>query len=337
MKIGLYMNTHGVGATVDRQWTLQPLAAAAMDVPGVARRAESAGYDSLWFSDHVLMTPSPASEHRAADPVTGARAYPADPDLLDAVVGMSAAAAVTSRIRLAPSVWISPYRHPLHDVRQFTSIDVLSSGRLVVAVGAGWMREEFSALGIPYSERLSRVQESVEVYKRAWAETRVTFTGEHYRFGDVRMDPKPAQHPRPRIYYGGITRAGLGIATGGCDGFYPTFADPQATADRYRELLAELPDRLEAANRAPADFSLLCVLSARIDSGAKRPGLGNGPATKVLDDLAALAAEGFSLVVLHFDTLDGARSEWLRQLDLFGEHIVGPAETITASGGWRQA
>jgi probable F420-dependent oxidoreductase len=337
MKVGLYMNTHGVGATVDRQWTLQPIPAATMDVPRVARRAELAGFDSLWFSDHVLMTPSPASEHRAADPVTGARAYPGEPDMLDAVAGLAAAAAVTDRIRLAPSVWIAPYRHPLHDVRQFTSLDVLSNGRLVVALGAGWMREEFAALGVDFDQRVARVRESVAVYRRAWSEEVSSFAGSHFGFQGVRMDPKPVQSPGPPIYYGGITTAGARIAAECCDGFYPTFTDPMARADRYDETLATVADSLADANRRIADFALLAVVSARVDAAMAGDEFGKGSPAKVLEDLAALAQRGFSLAVLHLDTRDGTLDEWHRQLDAVGELLVGPAGQISAEGPWRQA
>lgn len=337
MKIGLYMNTHGVGATVAGRWTLQPVPAVAMDVPGVARRAEEAGFDSLWFSDHVLMTSSPGSEHRAADPVTGARAYPDEPDMVDAVVGMAVAAAVTERIRLAPSVWIAPYRHPLHDVRQFTSLDIVSQGRLIVAVGVGWMREEFDALGLSYEERVTRLEESVSVYRNAWSQDEPSYDGHHYAFRGVRMDPKPIQRPHPPIFYGGVSTTGAKVAARLCDGFYPTFADPLATADRYRDVVAGLPDHLGAVGRKVEDFSLLCVVSARVDAALTGAEFGKGSAAKVLDDLANLADEGFSLAVLHIDTRDGTQQEWLRQLDAVGEQIIEPAGQLTPAGQWRAA
>lgn len=337
MRLGLFMDTHGVGAMVDDQWTLQPLPASHIDVRRTAPRAEAAGFDSLWFSDHVLMTPSPESLHLAADPVDGTRAYPTDPDIFDALSCIAAAAMVTERVRLAPSVWIPSYRHPLHDVRQMTTIDHLSGGRLVVGVGAGWMKEEFVALGVPYEERLGRTEEAVAIYRSAWNDDIVDHHGEHFAFSDIRMDPKPLQPGGPRIYYGGVSRRGAQLAASCCDGFYPTFTDGQATPDRYRSVLDELPSMLEAAGRGVEDFSLLCVLSARVDDELAEPGLGEGPVDKVLADLALLAAEGFSLVVVHLDTLTGDHDEWLRQLDLFGEHIVEPASELSPRGPWRPA
>jgi alkanesulfonate monooxygenase SsuD/methylene tetrahydromethanopterin reductase-like flavin-dependent oxidoreductase (luciferase family) len=200
------------------------------------------------------------------------------------------------------------------------------------------MKEEFAALGIPYGDRISRLEESVEVYKRCWTHDWVAFEGRHFRFEGVRMDPKPLQHPRPPIYYGGVTRAAARIAARGCDGFYPTFVDPQATSDRYKPVLAELPELLAAEGRSQAEFALLAVLSARVDAGggaeAGRGALGKGSPAKILMDLETLAAAGFSTVVLHLDTLDGSHDEWCRQLDLVGEHVLPEAARISHDGGW---
>lgn len=151
------------------------------------------------------------------------------------------------------------------------------------------------------------------------------------------MDPKPVQRPHPRVYYGGISAAGARVAARRCDGFYPTFTDPLATADRYREVLAALPDQLGQVDRSTADFSLLCVVSARVDDAMTGPEFGKGSASKLLDDLAALAAEGFSLAVLHLDTSNGSQDEWLRQLDMVGEQIIGPAASLASAGRWRAA
>lgn len=329
------MHTHGIGATVDGQWTLQPLAAADMAVGETARHAESVGFDSLWFSDHVLMTPSPQSQHFAADPVDGARAYPTSPDMVDAITAMAVSAEATERIRLGTSVWIPSYRHPLSDVRQFNSLDQLSDGRLIVGIGSGWMKEEFEALGVRYSERLSRTEEAVEVYRRSWAEDVVEHDGAHFGFSGVRMDPKPLQRPGPRIYYGGVTGRGAELAARCCDGFYPTFTDGQAEATRYAALISQLPRMLSEADRSPDEFSLLCVLSARIDPECD--GFGKGPVDRVLADLADLADQGFSLVVIHIDTLTGSFDQWRHQVDLFGAHILSAADQFEPAGPWRVA
>src|SRR5262249_10538566 len=91
-------------------------------------------------------------------------------EMLDGAVVMGAVAAATSRLRLGTSVLIAPYRGPLNDARQLATIDVLSGGRLIAGVGAGWLAEEFNALGIPFAERAGRTDEAIEIYKRAWCD-----------------------------------------------------------------------------------------------------------------------------------------------------------------------
>ena len=105
--------------------------------------------------------------------------------MLDAAVFMGAVAQLTKRIRLGTSVLISPYRHPLSDARQFMTVDQLSNGRLMLGVGAGWMKEEFDSVGIEHSERNERLVECIEIYKRAWTQSDVSFPGDFYNFSDL--------------------------------------------------------------------------------------------------------------------------------------------------------
>ena len=97
---------------------------------------------------------------------------------------------------------------PVSDARQFATVDVLAAGRLLFGVGAGWMAEEFEALGIGFAERGKRTVECIEIYKRCWSEDFVSFDGEYYSFNDISMDPKPLQEPRPPIIYGGVSPLG---------------------------------------------------------------------------------------------------------------------------------
>jgi alkanesulfonate monooxygenase SsuD/methylene tetrahydromethanopterin reductase-like flavin-dependent oxidoreductase (luciferase family) len=130
--------------------------------------------------------------------------------MLDAAVVMGAVATVTTTLKLGTSVLISPYRGPLNDVRQFATVDVLSGGRLILGVGAGWMVEEFEALGLEPRERGPRTVEAIEIYKRAWTDRDVSFDGEYYQFSNISMDPKPIQDigedGRPRICTGSSER-----------------------------------------------------------------------------------------------------------------------------------
>jgi probable F420-dependent oxidoreductase len=328
------MNTHGVGATVDGQWTLQRLPAEAMRPLDVARTAESAGFHSLWFSDHVVVTLESESLHTASDPVTGKRAYPKRPNMLDCMVSMGAVAAVTSRVKLAPSVLVSPYRHPLSDARCIASVDAYAPGRVVLGVGTGWMAEEFKALGIDYESRSERAAECIEIYRRCFRDDVVAFSGEHFEFADVSVDPKPTT--APPILFGGVTKKAARIAARSCDGFYPTFVDPLAKPDRYDDVLDLLGRELEAAGRPASSMHLLAVLRVRLldapDESARM--LGTGTAEQILDDVAALAARGFSHLVVHLDCPTGSMNEYRDRLERFGDAVVPAAGDVTVSGPW---
>ena len=104
---------------------------------------------------------------------------------------MGAIATATGRLKLGTAVLIAPYRHPLNDARQLATADVLSGGRVLVGVGAGWLEEEFAALGLSFKERGGMTDECIEIYRRSWTDEVVSFSGRHYRFENLSMDPKP--------------------------------------------------------------------------------------------------------------------------------------------------
>lgn len=167
MDIGLTMSTHGLLTRDERDFFLQPLDPTDMRPVDLAVLAERLGYHSVWFSDHVVMGGSGSTRHTAN--TSGTRAYPERPAMLDVVATMGAIASRTSRIRMAPSVLIAPYRHPLTVAHQFATIDVLSGGRLIMGVGSGWEQEEFAALGASFEHRGAVTEECIEIYKLAWA------------------------------------------------------------------------------------------------------------------------------------------------------------------------
>lgn len=342
MEIGLYMNTHGLGMRDEKDWRLQPIPAAAMKPVEVGQLAEKSGFHSLWFSDHVAMPPASVSA-QYANPETGQKSYPARPNMLDGAVAMGAIAAATTRIKLAPSVLISPYRPPMSDARQFATVDHLSNGRFYMGVGAGWCREEFEGLGLRYEDRSSMTAECIEIYKRAWDKSQelVSFHGKHYRFDNLSMDPKPVQDPWPPIILGGMTPIGARTAAQQCDGFYPIFLQPHSQPhdlDHLQDLI-----RREAAKlkRDLSDFSMLAAVSARItradDPQAKakpRPICGGTP-EMVLADLERFAEAGYSLAVVHLDCPTRTVDELTDRIAQFGEAIIPTAKTFRATGEWQ--
>jgi probable F420-dependent oxidoreductase len=135
-------------------------------VPVLAQTLEAAGYDSLWVSDHIVMPREIRSPYPfAAD---GKATWPSDTPYLDAIIALALAAAVTERVRLGTAVLVLPQRNPVQLAKQAASIDVASGGRLELGVGAGWLAEEFVALGTPFEKRGSRMVEWIEILRACW-------------------------------------------------------------------------------------------------------------------------------------------------------------------------
>jgi probable F420-dependent oxidoreductase len=334
VQIALYAHTHGVGFRDESGNRTLSQPAASLDPVRVARAAEAAGFHSMWFPDHVCMPAETTSAHVVN--ASGRRSYAPRHEMLDALVTMGAVAAATRTIRLATSVLIAPYRHPLSDARQFATVDVLSGGRVIVGVGAGWMREEFEAIGVPHGERGSRTEECIEIYRRAFTDDRVTFTGRHHSFADVSMDPKPA-HGTP-IVYGGMSPVGARRAARLCDGLYPLFLDPSIPPEDKSHLHEIVRGELEANGRDPATFTMLAATGMRVDD-ASRPVDGTtcgGTADQVIDDVARFAAAGYSTLVCKMDCPSGTIDELLEQIERVGSEVIPAVAGITASGGWRQ-
>jgi probable F420-dependent oxidoreductase len=337
MDIGIYATTHGIGYRDDTNFFLKSTPVEDMQPVRIAQLAERAGFHSMWFADHVCMPTGSASAHVAN--ASGKRAYEARHNMLDAAVTMGAVAASTNTLKLGTSVLIAPYRNPLSDARQFATVDALSNGRLILGVGAGWMKEEFDALGLSYAERGAMANECIEIFKRSWTAEVVDFHGRFYNFDGVSMDPKPVQKPRPPIIFGGVVPAGARRAARYCDGFYPIFLDPQAQPNRFAPLLDEIRREAGRLGRDLSRFFLMAVASARRTSrgdpqhGQKPHAICTGAADDVLSDLQRFADAGYSLVVLIFDCL-GQVEELETQIQRFGEEVIPAAKGIKAKGGW---
>jgi probable F420-dependent oxidoreductase len=215
-----------------------------------ARRAEDAGFESLWIGDHVALpldAPDPPDEPR-----------------LELVVSLAHLAAVTSRVRLATGVAVLPMRHPVLLAKQLASIDVLSEGRLIVGIGVGHVEPELEALGASVADRGARTDEHLAAMRALWDEPTPSFDGRFVSFSDVMERPRPIQRPHPPIVCGGNSSASYRRAVQVGNGWYGWELDPEQTAralsalgearNRY-ERSAELGD-LEITITPPASFDL---------------------------------------------------------------------------------
>lgn len=174
-------------------------AALGAQLAAVARRAEAGGFDSFWVWDHFFWDASPVG------------AGVTDREMIEAFTTLGFIAGVTRTIKIGTMVASVTYRHPGVLVKQVTALDVLSGGRVIFGVGAGWFEEEHRALGIRFpgaKERLERLEETVQIALQMWADEgrydrARPFSGAHYQLERTLNVPQALQRPHPPILIGG--------------------------------------------------------------------------------------------------------------------------------------
>lgn len=263
----------------------------AMGPDALARLLEARGYESLFFPDHTHIP----AERRTPYPGGGdlPRKYAHTYDLF---VAMTAAAVVTSRLRIASGICLLIERDPIVTAKQVASIDVLSGGRVEFGVGAGWNREEMEHHGTDPRRRMAVLRERVEAMKAIWAQDEATYHGEHVNFDRVWSWPKPAQRPHPPVIVGGdgpgVTDRVLAFG----DAWMPNYA-PTGILDRAKSLaqVAQRPIDLMVMG-VPADARVIAELE---QAGVRRvvhwlPSTARGPVEAALDkfDRAVADAHG---------------------------------------------
>ena len=169
----------------------------------MAATLEAAGFDSIWTSDHVVFPHEVRSRYPfAAD---GRITWPVDVDYLEPVVALSAMTSTTANAELGTSVLILPMRNPIMFAKQAACIDAISSGRLVLGVGAGWLREEFEALNADFDARGAVLDEWLSIARRCWTGSIEPFEGRYYRLAEaIHCRPTPARHVP--VLIGGMSR-----------------------------------------------------------------------------------------------------------------------------------
>ena len=184
MQFGLQINPYQPGATGNPWDSAEP----------VARAADEGNYDSLWVYDHFLYEGG-YSGHPYTEPV------------MECFTMLGALAAITTRVRLGQLVLGMPYRNPAAMTKMATTLDLISHGRSILGVGAGWHKREYEAYGWGEFEdvptRMKRLEEGLKVTLALWGEQPANYQGTYYRLDNVQENPAPLQRPHPPIMVGG--------------------------------------------------------------------------------------------------------------------------------------
>jgi alkanesulfonate monooxygenase len=217
-----------------------------------AERAEALGFESLWAWDHVILGVEPA--------------FP----ILDAVGTLTAIAARTRRIKLGTGVMVLPLRNPTVAAKALGTLDVISKGRLILGVAAGWYAREFDAVGVPFKQRGRLFERNLEILTRLWTEDRVTLQADEFNLREAVMRPRTVQRPRPPILVGGYVDAVLKRAATRGDGWLTYFYTPES----YRTSWAKIVAFAREAGRDPATLTgtnQLAILVGRSRAETEQP------------------------------------------------------------------
>ena len=206
MKIGIFgINT---GACAEPQTAAK-----------VAVGAEQIGVESLWTAEHVVL-PDPREAPSPADPET---------PFLHPSTLLAYIANVTEEIKLGTGITLIAQRNPVVLAKEMGSLDVISSGRLLLGIGAGYLHQEFAALGVDFSSRGAKTDESIEIIRALWNQTNPEYQGKFIQFKNIQAQPRPLQTGGPPVIIGGTSPAALRRTVTHGNGWYGFALDLKTT------------------------------------------------------------------------------------------------------------
>jgi probable F420-dependent oxidoreductase len=273
----------------------------------ISRTAEAAGFVAGCVTDH----PIPGSRW-----LDGGGHYAQDPFVL-----LSLIAAATTTLRLQTNILVLPYRNPFITARAVSTLDYLSGGRVVLGMGAGYLKAEYKALGVDFDQRNELMDEYIAAMKLAWTGEDFTFEGSHYSAPGNRMRPAPVQKPHPPLLIGGNSKRAIRRAVELGDAWHPFFAPASVTATARTVSLAEeedidaafayMRDHCAKVGRAvPPQVILSSVFTIK-------PGYSPQEAIDTISDYRGKGADGASTSIF----VDN-REEWCELARHFGENVL---------------
>ena len=267
MKFGLILPNFGViagGGAIRQSATL----------------AEELGFDSVWTTDHVLM---PAS---MPDPYG---------NLLESLVALTVAAAVTKRVQLGTSIIVTPQREPVLLAKQLASIDAISGGRLILGAGVGWLEQEFDYLNANYENRGDRFDEGLALARALWA-GQGSFHGQFTAIDDALFSPYPTKGSALPIWIGGNSAHAIRRAATIADGWHPVGLTPAELAAGLAKLRAGANGRAVTVSLR-ANIELLAA--GETSKGYQAPGYApSGTADEIAQALRDYQQAGLEYAVV---------------------------------------
>ena len=273
----------------------------------VAKKAEAMGYNSLWTVERLLWPIDPKTPYPVTPDGSLPEQYKYNLDPLDV---LTFAAAVTTKIRLGPSVLDIPYYNPVTLARRLSTIDILSKGRLNVGLGLGWSPDEMEATGADIKVRGARADEFIQVLKALWTTDPSEFHGKFFSLSKSHINAKPVQKPHPPIYIAAFAPAALKRVASMADGWNPTGLSVEAMA----QMFGAIKQMAEAAGRNPSELKMIVRgnLVLRDKPVEKDRPIFMGTPDQIRQDIAACEKIGADEVFLELGFTHGGQelSNW---------------------------
>lgn len=263
-----------------------------MQAADLAVAVEERGFDALFIPDHTHIPASRDSEFRI-----GGDLPPDYSHNVDMFLALTAAAAVTKRIRLGAGVCLVAERDPIIMAKEVASLDHISGGRVDFGIGGGWNQEEFANHGMPWNRRWKIVRERIEAMQAIWTQDEASYDGEFVKFDSIWSWPKPVQKPYPPIFVGGDAPGTFKRVLRYGDGWIPMLAEQNNSFDLKTERMAELAGLAKDSGHAPYPITTFGTprdpdaIAALTKAGVTRCifGLKAAPAEDVLPRLDKIA------------------------------------------------
>ena len=210
-----------------------------------AKRAEDLGYHGLWVQERIM----------------------GDSPTLEGLSLLCYVAALTQKVRLGMSVVVAASHNPVHLAKQFSTMDQMSNGRLIVGVGLGGRPQHDQLLGGTAERRVRYLVETVHVMKALWEQPKASYNGHFFKLDGEAMEPKPVQKPHPPIWFGGRHPNALRRAVRHGDGW---MGAGSSSTDDFKQQIAILQETLESMGRDPDKFPISKRVYLAVDDDEAR-------------------------------------------------------------------
>jgi len=274
------------------------------DLVAMARLAEQVGFDALWLGDHLLYE---------------LEVGPRGP--WEVWTTLAALATATDRIELGPLVASTSFHAPAMLAKMAATVDAVSDGRLIVGLGAGWNKREYTAFGFPYDHRVDRFEEAFTIIRTLLRDGAIDFHGAYYEATDCVLHPRSPRPGGPPLMIGSIGERMQSITLPHVDAWNVWWSDYGNTAAGFAEVKATVDARLAAIGRA-GEVDATCAVYVKLPGGTGRQ-MGDYPKTsapiegapsEVADQLRDYGSAGAATVQLVVDPIVPSSVEWLGQV-----------------------